>query len=112
MTFWTLERIYLLISIFVVTGAMLIGMGLYAWYLHIRKRRRRMARNKAKIIGGLRELRQDRGYELRYVAKRIEVSMAALSRWEHKQAKPRPRNIERLAQFYHVTAADILRMVK
>lgn len=114
--FWTSERIYLLISSVVVFLSMIGAMIAYGWYQKQRRMLRRLAarqrRQSLKSAGTLRNLRIQHGYSLTYAASKMEVSQAALSKWENLKSAPRMYNIVRIARFYNITPLDVKKMVR
>ena len=55
----------------------------------------------------LRQLRQERGWSLLDVARRLGVSESIVSRWERGERVPQPANQQRLAEFFGVSVEAI-----
>lgn len=114
--FWTLERILISLSIIVAFGLMVLFMVIYGHIIRVRKKRRakqrRLKRQSLALTSSLKHLRMQHGYSLRQVASALNVSLAALSRWENKQAHPREDNMLRIASFYQITLKDVQKLVK
>lgn len=57
----------------------------------------------------LKELRLCAGLTQEQVAKLIDVDQTAVSNWERKKNRPKPKYLKKLANLYGCTVLDLLR---
>ena len=67
-----------------------------------------MASRKTSIGSRLRYERTQRGYSIRYVAKKVGVAPIRLSQWERDIRKPSIENLVNLAVFYCIMVDELV----